>query len=101
MGWIDNMNGPTGLLVGAGKGVIRTMLCNPDYLADCIPVDLVVNGLILTAWETGTAKKSKAPLVVNLTMSVSICKFIKILKCFSFSYTKKNFVTNFFLKSTK
>lgn len=27
-GWTDNINGPTGLLIGAGKGVIRTMYCD-------------------------------------------------------------------------
>lgn len=28
-GWVDSLNGPIGILVGAGKGVIRSMLCNP------------------------------------------------------------------------
>lgn len=31
-GWTDNINGPTGLLIGAGKGVIRTMYCDSGEL---------------------------------------------------------------------
>ncbi|KRT84622.1 epimerase, partial [Oryctes borbonicus] len=36
-GWTDNINGPMGLLIGAGKGVIRTMYCNQQGYADFIP----------------------------------------------------------------
>lgn len=53
-GWVDNLNGPVGIMIGAGKGVIRTMLCNPDYNAEVIPVDLAINGLLAIAWKTGT-----------------------------------------------
>ncbi|CAG9794395.1 unnamed protein product [Diatraea saccharalis] len=55
-GWIDNLNGPTGLLIGSGKGVIRTMHCEPSYIADAIPIDAVVNGCILIAYATALAR---------------------------------------------
>uniref|UniRef100_A0A1L8D6G7 Fatty acyl-CoA reductase n=1 Tax=Plutella xylostella TaxID=51655 RepID=A0A1L8D6G7_PLUXY len=67
-GWVDNLNGPTGLLVGAGKGVIRTMHCNADYKADVIPVDLVVNGCILLAATTAIDNNWRCHLVVIATM---------------------------------
>ncbi|CAG4949077.1 unnamed protein product [Parnassius apollo] len=67
-GWVDNMNGPTGLLVGAGKGVIRTMHCNDKYLADVIPVDKAVNGCILLAYITAV-EKPKEIRVCNITQS--------------------------------
>ncbi|XP_048004127.1 putative fatty acyl-CoA reductase CG5065 [Leguminivora glycinivorella] len=67
-GWVDNLNGPTGLLVGAGKGVIRTMHCNDALKADVIPVDFVVNGCILVAYNTGV-NKPKEVQVVNITES--------------------------------
>jgi alcohol-forming fatty acyl-CoA reductase len=35
---IDNFNGPVGLLVGSGVGIMRTMYCNPDNIADFTPV---------------------------------------------------------------
>ncbi|XP_050530982.1 putative fatty acyl-CoA reductase CG5065 [Daktulosphaira vitifoliae] len=53
-GWVDNLNGPTGLLAGAGKGVLRTLLCHKDLIADLVPVDICINLLISTAWYTAT-----------------------------------------------
>lgn len=53
-GWVDSLNGPVGLLIGAGKGVVRTMLADPDYLGDFNPVDIVCNGLIVASWKTAT-----------------------------------------------
>ncbi|KMQ92013.1 fatty acyl-reductase [Lasius niger] len=46
-GWTDNINGPTGLLIGAGKGVIRTMYCNENGYADYLPADIAVNAILL------------------------------------------------------
>ncbi|XP_029671975.1 putative fatty acyl-CoA reductase CG5065 [Formica exsecta] len=65
-GWVDNMNGPTGLIIGAGKGVIRSMLCNANYLTDIIPCDMAVNAVIAAAWQVGT-KKSIKPIFLNAT----------------------------------
>lgn len=56
-GWVDNLNGPTGILVGAGKGVIRSMLCETKYHAEVIPVDFAINALILMAQVVATKKK--------------------------------------------
>lgn len=65
-GWVQNLNGPTGLLVGAGKGVIRSMHCRADYEADIMPVDVAINSVILTAHELGTSDRSEEPMVVNI-----------------------------------
>lgn len=50
-GWTDNINGPTGLLIGAGKGVIRTMYCDKDSYADYLPVDIAINAILLSSWN--------------------------------------------------
>lgn len=50
-GWTDNINGPTGLLIGAGKGVIRTMYCKEDGYGDYIPVDIAANCMICSAYD--------------------------------------------------
>ena len=55
-GWIDNLNGPTGLLAGAGKGILRSLLCYRNLIADLIPVDIAINLLISVAWHTATAR---------------------------------------------
>lgn len=67
-GWVDNLNGPTGLLVGAGKGVIRTMHCNEDYFADVVPVDMAVNACIILGYTTGMDKPKKIGFC-NVTQS--------------------------------
>lgn len=54
-GWVDNLNGPVGLIVGGGKGVIRSMLCKGDYHAEVIPVDIAINSIIAIAHKIGTA----------------------------------------------
>lgn len=64
---MDNLNGPTGLIVGAGKGIIRSMHCNPHLTADIVPVDMAINSLIIIGREVGTSAKMREPMVVHLT----------------------------------
>ncbi|KAF7381034.1 hypothetical protein HZH68_015909 [Vespula germanica] len=69
-GWVDNLNGPTGIVIGAGKGVIRSMHCNPNYHAEVIPVDWAINALIAIAYKIGTDRnKPKNCPVYNITQS--------------------------------
>lgn len=49
VGWVDSLNGPAGLMIGAAKGVIRSMLLDGDTETEAIPVDIAINGIILTA----------------------------------------------------
>ncbi|KAI4502228.1 hypothetical protein M0802_002910 [Mischocyttarus mexicanus] len=53
-GWIENWNGPTGIIAAAGQGFFRTMLCHENKVADLIPVDIVINLMICAAWKTAT-----------------------------------------------
>ena len=39
-GWIDNFNGPIGLIVGGAKGFVRTLFADPNAKPDYIPVDM-------------------------------------------------------------
>jgi len=65
-GWIDNYNGPSGLYIAAGKGIMRTMRANPGDVADFIPVDLTSNTLITVAWYTAVMKPNRC-LVYHCT----------------------------------
>ncbi|XP_030031127.2 putative fatty acyl-CoA reductase CG5065 [Manduca sexta] len=53
-GWVDNLNGPVGVMLGAGKGVIRTMLCDGSLTAQVIPVDIAINAIIAIGMLEGT-----------------------------------------------
>ncbi|EAT34078.1 AAEL013648-PA [Aedes aegypti] len=50
-GWTDNINGPVGLLIGAGKGVIRSMYCNSTGYGDYLPVDFGVSAICVGTWN--------------------------------------------------
>ncbi|CAK1554852.1 unnamed protein product [Leptosia nina] len=56
-GWVDNLNGPVGLMIGAGKGVIRSMLCDGSYFAQVIPVDTAINAIIAIGMIEGSRKE--------------------------------------------
>ncbi|XP_024883964.1 putative fatty acyl-CoA reductase CG5065 [Temnothorax curvispinosus] len=61
-GWTDNYNGPTGLVLAAGKGVFRTMLCHEEKVADLVPVDIVINLMICAAWRIATQPTDSIPI---------------------------------------
>ena len=67
-GWIEGINGPTGLMIGAARGVIRSMHCNPDYASTVIPVDKAINGMIIAAYDRAQSD-SKQVEFCNLCIS--------------------------------
>jgi len=52
-GWIDNLNGPTGIFAGWASGILRTMRVDRKKKADFIPVDLAINMMCVIGWKTG------------------------------------------------
>uniref|UniRef100_T1PI92 Fatty acyl-CoA reductase n=1 Tax=Musca domestica TaxID=7370 RepID=T1PI92_MUSDO len=72
-GWTDNINGPTGLLIGAGKGVIRTMYCQESGYGDFLPVDIAVNAMLVATWRFLTPEYGlKENRVAHMTSSNEI-----------------------------
>lgn len=65
-GWVDNINGPTGLVLAVGKGIMRTMLYDGNAIADLIPVDAVINVMITAAWSVST-KPTNQLMIYNVT----------------------------------
>ncbi|KAK7788972.1 hypothetical protein R5R35_013984 [Gryllus longicercus] len=67
-GWVDTLNGPMGLVAGAGKGVIRSMLVGRHFLVEVVPVDIAANAIICAAWDGALRGKEEAETpVYNLT----------------------------------
>ncbi|XP_055341578.1 fatty acyl-CoA reductase 1-like [Paramacrobiotus metropolitanus] len=64
-GYIDNFNGPSGLLAAIGKGALRTMLGDIYAVADIVPVDLVADLLITAAWHLACSQNSEVVPVFN------------------------------------
>lgn len=72
-GWIDNYNGPSGLFVAAGKGVLRSMFGDVNATADIVPVDLAVNMLVCVGWYAGTKRSETIPIFHCTTGIVNPC----------------------------
>lgn len=53
-GWIDSLNGPPGIILAVGKGVLRCLLFNGDANFEAIPVDAAINGLLVVAKHHAT-----------------------------------------------
>ncbi|CRK93122.1 CLUMA_CG006592, isoform A [Clunio marinus] len=69
-GWVDSLNGPAGLMLGAAKGVIRSMLVDGDLDAEIVPVDIAINGTIIIAKQIAMQqKRSNDVEVFNVTAS--------------------------------
>ncbi|XP_024885931.1 putative fatty acyl-CoA reductase CG5065, partial [Temnothorax curvispinosus] len=61
-GWVGNRNGPTGFIIAAGKGFLRTMLCDENNVVDLVPVDIVINLMICAAWRIATQRTDTIPI---------------------------------------
>ncbi|KAH8408809.1 hypothetical protein KR009_000564, partial [Drosophila setifemur] len=64
-GWTDNFNGPIGLMVACGTGILRSQNFDPNTVSDFVPADLVIRTLITSVYkylsdETTTATTTNA-----------------------------------------
>ncbi|KAL3271471.1 hypothetical protein HHI36_021957 [Cryptolaemus montrouzieri] len=55
-GWIDNFYGATGVFLGAGLGLLRSLQAIADNVAEMIPADYVINAGLAALWETACNK---------------------------------------------
>uniref|UniRef100_A0A6G1S2U3 Fatty acyl-CoA reductase n=1 Tax=Aceria tosichella TaxID=561515 RepID=A0A6G1S2U3_9ACAR len=62
-GWIDNMNGPTGVILGAGKGLVRSMFAETECVADLVPVDKVINLIVTLGWFANLSRLNQKKLL--------------------------------------
>ncbi|KFM82943.1 putative fatty acyl-CoA reductase, partial [Stegodyphus mimosarum] len=55
-GWVDSIQGLSGLLLAGAKGVLRTLPTVKGLKINVVPVDLVANTLIASAWHVATER---------------------------------------------
>lgn len=70
-GWIDNLNGPTGLILAIGKGLLRSMQVSRSVKADVIPVDIVINTMIASAYYAAKINNKLDAPVASIMASPS------------------------------
>lgn len=72
VGWVDSLNGASGIIVGAGKGVLRCLLLDISSHFEAIPVDVVINGMIMVAKDISVLEeKPKEVPVYNMAIHQS------------------------------
>lgn len=72
-GWIDNFNGPSGLLLAINKGLLRTMYVKNSGISDLIPVDITVNTMIASAYYIAKKYNKLAARIENPIFDTSMC----------------------------
>ncbi|XP_070495733.1 putative fatty acyl-CoA reductase CG5065 [Chironomus tepperi] len=70
-GYVDNFNGPMGILLASHVGISKTMLCDPNTVLDMCPVDTCVKGMIISTWKRAHEQPSDIP-VINSASSKKI-----------------------------
>jgi alcohol-forming fatty acyl-CoA reductase len=68
VGWVDSINGPMGVLIGASSGFLRTVHGDGNIIPDLIPCDFVVNCTIAAGASVATSE-NKDLKIYNCTSS--------------------------------
>ncbi|CAD5221743.1 unnamed protein product [Bursaphelenchus xylophilus] len=88
-GWTDNVNGPTGIFAGVGKGLLTNMCGSSTAKADIIPVDIVSNCLIVAAaYRIQLKSCQEIPVVHCSSGELNPVKWERVV----------NYIQRFFLK---
>lgn len=61
-GWTISKNGPQGFLMGSSKGVIRRLPVNTKLVYDYIPVDIVVNEILVSGYHAAQKRSGEVSI---------------------------------------
>ncbi|KAL7304301.1 hypothetical protein TKK_0003102 [Trichogramma kaykai] len=90
-GWLDNFNGPVGMMVGGGKGVLRVTYFEKHNSADFIPVDIAIKAMITATWKRGIRTITSDPRIDVYNCSSADIKSISMAEIaqMGISFTEK------------
>ncbi|XP_028048936.2 LOW QUALITY PROTEIN: fatty acyl-CoA reductase wat [Monomorium pharaonis] len=57
-GWINNFYGAMGVVMGSALGLLRTLHCDPDKVAEIVPADYVISHFIAASWDTAKRRNT-------------------------------------------
>ncbi|XP_030755689.1 fatty acyl-CoA reductase 1-like isoform X2 [Sitophilus oryzae] len=63
IGWGDNFNGPVGISIGNGFGVLRIFMADLNISMDYVPIDTVIKALILAGRNTAQSQSESSTSV--------------------------------------
>ncbi|KAI5726351.1 hypothetical protein M8J76_001101 [Diaphorina citri] len=61
-GWTISRNGPQGFFMGAANGVVRRLPVDKDLIYDYIPIDVVVNNILVAGWFVHAKRPASTPV---------------------------------------
>lgn len=59
IGYTEGIHSVNGWCLASGRGVLRSMCCRENYPCNLIPNDIVVNGIIVLAYECGKQNQNR------------------------------------------
>ncbi|CAD1473548.1 unnamed protein product, partial [Heterotrigona itama] len=62
-GWLDNFNGPVGMMVAGAKGILRVIRVEPYICNDFLPVDIAIKIMITATWKRGLETITEDPSI--------------------------------------
>lgn len=73
-GWVDNFNGPIGLMMAIGKGVIRITYGDKSIKPDYMAVDISIKSMIVAAWHRtiNSLENNQIPVYNSASVSKSV-----------------------------
>lgn len=61
-GWIDNMYGPTGIVIGVAAGLLRVIHIRKENKAELVPVDMCCNSIIACGYDAAINQYEEPPI---------------------------------------
>lgn len=77
-GWTISKNGPQGFLMGSSKGVIRRLPVNTKLVYDYIPVDTVVNQILVAGYHAAQKRSGEVSIFHCTTSTCNPFKWDKV-----------------------
>ncbi|XP_070495680.1 putative fatty acyl-CoA reductase CG5065 [Chironomus tepperi] len=62
-GYVDNFNGPMGMLLASHIGIIKTAYGDPKNVLDMLPVDVCVKAMIISTWKRVHEQPNDLPVI--------------------------------------
>ncbi|XP_022171256.1 fatty acyl-CoA reductase 1-like [Myzus persicae] len=75
-GWIDNFNGPIGLMMACGKGIVRVTYGDKSIVPDYMAVDISIKSMIVAAWHRSKSNWLELDDAVPVYNSASVSKSV-------------------------
>lgn len=65
-GWVDNFNGPVGIMIPIAFGISRILLGRRDCRLNFVPVDFITNSIIVAISQEGVKTQNKDEPIENV-----------------------------------